>query len=1038
MSPFWRSLAMPAALSLQLVLAGSILAGSVLAASAEHFETEEYAMSGGLECINAPAAYALGWTGKGVTVGVMDGPVRQDHYDLAGTMERFSLMDEMEPVQDWDTEMHGTHVAGLLAARRNAVGMHGVAFDAQLWVGEFQLYMEDDRVQRFFALHPEVRIYSNSWVLDHPLLFSPGEFEQEASDQEDFESGPLILPEVVESCLEHALSNPDTVFAFGAGNDGMTGSNRLPAALPRYVGNGRLSNWLSVSAVNSHAITRDEEGHLIVPSSALPSFTNLARGSELSTVMAPGYNLLAPYSRGDRWYCTSSGTSMATPLVSGTLALVAQAYPWMTGKQLADAVLTTASNDFVAPDAAVLYGSQENGSEGRVRLVLIDRDELVVDGTARTFEELQKDPNLAAQACLEILSRDPDMYFQEEVEEFLDAVVRGSYQVFSLTREEVFGQGILDAGKAVRGIARLDANRMTSAQVTEVPQLGTHRRDALETFDTRGFAAEFSNDITERQWQDRYHHPDFQTGGSDPALTEDALALQGRHVGLRKTGDGLLILSGTNTYEGATVVEEGVLAVARRSDGSGGRLEKSDVLVCDRGTLTGDGTIAERLVNDGVVRPGFAGQILSVGTYEQTGNGELHIVFDRTGQHGVLHAQDTLLAGDVLFQPREGQFYASSTSLVLEDFLTGSDPETAGFALAAARDTSPTLETELLGLAVSANDPGALSATVRVHRPADAYSRHARHAGAASLGRVLTRIAGTARGDMRHLLTALDWSAPDGSPVRDGLEALGPEAWDAAARASLAQQNEFNLLLLRRMLATARMTFAAGSSDRLPASQAAGRDGRRAAADWQFWASPCGSGTWQGSHGSTSSWKSTGTGLLAGADRFFESGITLGAHVALAARRTHVSDRHEAQIDTKSAFIGVQGLYAPDAWDGVWLTAQGRLGLESGEMDRTVSFNGYARHNESRWSGLAGSALLGAGRDWRWQREDSLASAGPLAFVEYSFAHRPGVEEQQGGASRLDVDDTVYDSLLLSLGAHAGWTTQLENGSGLGLDLLAA
>ena len=311
-------------------------------------------------------------------------------------------------------------------------GMHGVAFDAQLWVGEFQLNMEDDRVERFFALHPEVRIYSNSWVRGDILLFSPGELEQEASDQEEFESDPLILQEVAEPCLEHALSNPDTVFAFGAGNDGMIGSNRLPAALPRYVGNGRLSNWLSISAVNSHAITRDEEGHLIVPSSALPSFTNLARGSELSTVMAPGYNLWAPYSRGDRWYCTSSGTSMATPLVSGTLALVAQAYPWMTGKQLADAVLTTASNDFVAPDAAVLYGSQENGSEGRVRLVLIDRDELVVDGTARTFEELQKDPNLAAQACLEILSRDPDTYFQEEVEEFL----ADKFMMFALEMQE--------------------------------------------------------------------------------------------------------------------------------------------------------------------------------------------------------------------------------------------------------------------------------------------------------------------------------------------------------------------------------------------------------------------------------------------------------------------------------------------------------------------------------------------------------------------------------------------------------------------------
>ena len=95
-----------------------------------------------------------------------------------------------------------------------------------------------------------------------------------------------------------------------------------------------------------------------------------------------------------------------------------------------------------------------------------------------------------------------------------------------------------------------------------------------------------------------------------------------------------------------------------------------------------------------------------------------------------------------------------------------------------------------------------------------------------------------------------------------------------------------------------------------------------------------------------------------GADRYFEGGLSLGAHVAVAARRTHVKGNHDAQTDTKSAFVGLQALLAPESWDGFWLTAQGRLGIESGEMDREVSFNGYNRLNESRWTGFAGGALL--------------------------------------------------------------------------------
>ena len=40
------------------------------AASPSDFQTPEYYKSGGLDVINAATAYALGYTGKGITLGV--------------------------------------------------------------------------------------------------------------------------------------------------------------------------------------------------------------------------------------------------------------------------------------------------------------------------------------------------------------------------------------------------------------------------------------------------------------------------------------------------------------------------------------------------------------------------------------------------------------------------------------------------------------------------------------------------------------------------------------------------------------------------------------------------------------------------------------------------------------------------------------------------------------------------------------------------------------------------------------------------------
>lgn len=979
------------------------LFGTAQAAEPEAFKTPEYFASRALEVINAADAYALGYTGKGQVVGIVDTAVRIEHPELAGKADAYPL--GFSP--DWDSMTHGSHVAGIIAARRDGIGMHGVAFDAGIWSVAFIDTPVDPDLGDYFARRPDVRIFNNSWgSIDWlPFLNSDG---TDIYSVQDMLAENIAPDQNLRNILLHAVNSPELVFVFAAGNEGHTSPGIGMASLPRF-GGSDLVNWLSVGSVNPSGISRDEaSGELVLKPHAVSWFSNLAQGTELFTVMAPGSNIYS-LNATTNGYKLESGTSMATPVVSGALALVAQAYPWMSGKQLADTVLTTANSTFAAPEYVVLFEAETQ----KVHIVSIDG----ALGDTLSREE-------AGRLVAAAINEDVAAWIGYDTQ-VRDVVEAGNFDVVQMTKEEVFGQGILDVGKAVRGIGRLDANRMSATDVTVLDELGG-RADALETFNTGGYVAEFSNDISQRLWDDGYHHPDFQTGGSDPELTQDADALAGiTRIGLRKTGDGMLILSGTNTYEGATVVDGGILAVARRADGTGGLLEASDVLVRRQGTLMGDGEIRRNVVNGGTLLPGFGGNTLTVGEYEQSADGRLVILFDSLGEHNSLSVSQTAsLAGDLLFMPETGQFYANDLTIPLNSIFEAKSIQGA-FDAFWVDDQSPTLETRLMQY-----DPASFSGVVRMTRPADAYSRYADTAGAASLGRALTGVARTAQGDMQALLVALDWSNRDGSDVRRALNQLGPEAYDASARASLGQQKEFNVLILRRMLA--------GERARLAAAHAAAKQDTPAADTWQAWATPYGAGARQDGHGGAAGWNSAGIGLLAGMDRTFDSGLTLGFHLGLSARRTTVDGESDAAVDTQSGLVGVQGLLAPEAWNGGYLTAQARLGMEQGEMDRNVSFNGYRRHNESDWTGLTGSVLLGGGKDIRWTFESGTLSAGPLGWLEYDFLHRPDLSERDGQASRLHLGDTLYDSLELSLGAHVAWDTVLENNSTLSTDLLAA
>jgi subtilisin family serine protease len=87
----------------------------------------------GLRAIHAPEAWALGYTGRGIRVAVLDAGIQSTHVDLAPNLNT-TLSTSFFPGQAYNSPpgSHGTQVSGLIAAAHNNVGTVGVAPNAEL------------------------------------------------------------------------------------------------------------------------------------------------------------------------------------------------------------------------------------------------------------------------------------------------------------------------------------------------------------------------------------------------------------------------------------------------------------------------------------------------------------------------------------------------------------------------------------------------------------------------------------------------------------------------------------------------------------------------------------------------------------------------------------------------------------------------------------------------------------------------------------------------------------------------------------------
>lgn len=586
----------------RLLLACCLLFASPVAAFSAWdrtiFETREYSESTGLAAVDAAGAYSLGFTGKGVVIGFVDDSVAPGRGEFAGKYP-YGVFGDFTP-----GKTHGIHVSGIMAARKDDIGMHGVAFDASL----LPLADLDDvyRGWRLMLQYPDVKIINNSWGdnIHLDVDYADGFWGELLNKNKD------LIP------LANEMAAQDKLVVMPAGNEGHLGPayvSGLPSLFDREgVDHAIGNNWLNIAAFDP----RYESTH----PAFVAAFTNLGQGASEYTLLAPGVNIYSTLSAGT--YGLDSGTSMAAPYVSGVAALVQEAFPYMGGKQMADVLLSTASplglDDL--PKYFVLIRDEYDENEG------FQGNNVIVYTTDAGFSS--EDGEIAAIA--EQLDMMGD--FRDELEDALQAPEVLSEEAYA----ELFGQGIVNAYRAVQGPGLLNANRLDDVADRSTGEFGGDF--ALYSVDSKGFDSIWSNDIGERR--------------------ADEGALWELPVGLRKSGAGMLYLTGANSYQGPTVVQGGGISLGR--EGYSGASVYSDVYVLSSGLFTGNGvvgcdpsdqssTFADVYIEfGGVLMPGLEGQsgstLVVAGDVENAG--VTRFVLGQDGQGNRLEADgDITLSG---------------------------------------------------------------------------------------------------------------------------------------------------------------------------------------------------------------------------------------------------------------------------------------------------------------------------------------------------------------------------------------------------------
>ncbi|MDY0831512.1 autotransporter serine peptidase EprS [Pseudomonas sp. SED1] len=347
--------------------AGSLLLLSV-AAHGQYIETgkagdpaswrsAEFQSDWGLDRMKANEAYASGITGSGVKIGALDSGFDPNHPEASkdryhavtasGTYvdgSPFSTTGALNPNND----SHGTHVTGTMGAARDGVGMHGVAYNAQIYVGNTNandsfLFGPTPDPKYFKAVYSAlvdsgVRAINNSWGSQPKDVSYQTLGDLHAAYAQHYNQNTWL-----DAAADVAKAGVINVFS--AGNSGYANAS-VRSALP-YFQPELEGHWLAVSGL-------DKANNQKYNQCGIAKYWCISTPGALINSTIP-----------DGGYGVKSGTSMSAPHATGALALVMERYPYLNNEQALQVLLTTATqlNGAVtdAPTTQVGWGVPDLG-----------------------------------------------------------------------------------------------------------------------------------------------------------------------------------------------------------------------------------------------------------------------------------------------------------------------------------------------------------------------------------------------------------------------------------------------------------------------------------------------------------------------------------------------------------------------------------------------------------------------------------------------------------------------------------------------------
>jgi thermitase len=269
--------------------------------------------------IDAPMAWAGGFTGSGQTVAVVDSGVNAAHSDLSGRMytnaadpadgidnDGDGLVDDTRG-WDWvdddndpdDRNGHGSHVAGTIAATPDdGAGIAGVAPGA-----------------RILPLRALDASGSGTWSDIAEAFDLAGDLGARVVNAS---LGGTTPSSAVASAI---AAHPATLYVVAAGNDAADNdhSPHYPCAIP-------VANLICVGATDNRDLPA--------------SFSNT--GATTVDLFAPGVDIVSAYKGPGSSWRAFDGTSMAAPHVAGAVALMTAAAPALGATALKTALLDAA------------------------------------------------------------------------------------------------------------------------------------------------------------------------------------------------------------------------------------------------------------------------------------------------------------------------------------------------------------------------------------------------------------------------------------------------------------------------------------------------------------------------------------------------------------------------------------------------------------------------------------------------------------------------------------------------------------------------